>query len=330
MAVVSWLLSAAAIGAPYSGTFRVNYDFDVIGYGPGQRFSRPAGVFYDSFRDQVLVADSGNGQIVILDSKGVPLTRIKHHYQDPLHRDRKPLPGEPRSVVVMKNGDMLVADSLCEYLDVVDFRGRSMQKIYLGELIGKPKSRVQPLCLALDTNENIYAAVSGDANGIVVLDRTLALKSQIAMVTGSGSGMQAITGIWVDKAGTVYTTYLLGDCVRVYSPDGKKIVSFGSHEAGFENFSLPCGIVTDSRGNIWTADALRHTVSIFRPDAKKPEAQPQVTDLLGGFGQGRLQFANPSALAGDGMQKVFILEKTGARLQAITIVFTDTPAAVAQ
>jgi DNA-binding beta-propeller fold protein YncE len=324
MSALIALLSVGAVSAPYSGTFDIKYDFAVQGYSAGQQFSRPGGVFYDSIRDQVLVADTGNGQIVIFNNKGVPVTRIRHYYQDVLSADRKQLPGEPRSMVVLRSGDIVVADTLCDYLDVLDFRGRSVRTVRLGELLGMPNSRVKPQCLALDAAGNIYVAVAGDVNGIVVLTKDMALKAQIATITGSGS-LQAITGLWVDKHNRVYATYIMGDCVRVFSPDGKPIVAFGRHDSGFENFSLPSGVITDAKGNIWAVDTVRHTVSVFRPDPKNPSARPANIDIMGGFGQSPLEFINPTAIAGDGARKMFVLERTGARLQAFTLAFRDDP-----
>ena len=225
----SWGRAQAADDAP-----KLKYVYAAYGYSPGQPFSRPSGVFYDTNRGELYVADTGNGQIVILDNKGMPKARITHSVQDPGSGARSK--GEPRGIVVLKNGDIVVTDSLCNYVDVVDFQGRSVRKVWPGDLLKLDRTKVRPGCLALDASGNIYLSVSGDANEILVLSPGMSLKAEIGKMTVASSSMKAITGLWGDRDGRIYATYAQGECVRVYAPDGRMLTSFGAHEAGPNNF----------------------------------------------------------------------------------------------
>ncbi|MGO8672208.1 MAG: NHL repeat-containing protein [Capsulimonadaceae bacterium] len=297
-------------GPSASTAIRLRYLFSVTGYSVSQRFMTPAGVFYDPVRHEIYVADTGNGQIDIFDSKGMPEAAYPHYLVDPATGDHHP--AQPRSIVVRKNGDIYVADNLCSYVDILDFQGRPVEKIWPGDLLGLPKDSVKARCLAIDANEDIYISVTGAVTAILVLSPDLKLKLVIDKQTDVGA-MNEITGLWVDAQGLIYATYLQNTCVRIWSPDGTLHTSFGEHDAGPNNFSLPDGLVTDVDNHIWIVDTLRSVVTIFKQD---PKTQPAYIDMIGGFGDGPGEMAFPSAIAGDGVTKVFVLEKTGARLQA--------------
>ena len=314
-------LSTEALGAPITDTFKMGYGFAVNGYSSSKRFSRPGGVFFDTNRSEVYVADSGNGQIVIFDNKGLPITKIPHSVVNPDSGERQS--GQPKNVVVKKNGDILVTDSLCSYLDIIDFRGRSIQKIWPADLLGLQRSKVRPQCLAIDSSENVYISLSGDVNEILVLTPELKLKAEIGKINGT-DGPSGITGLWVDKDGRIYVTYAQGDCVHVYAPDGKLLANFGKHDSGYNNFSLPSGLITDARGNIWIVDTLRHVVTVFKQQPEGSGILTSVIHAFGGFGPEAGALSYPCAIAGDGVSRIFVLENTGARLQAFDILFTDS------
>jgi DNA-binding beta-propeller fold protein YncE len=298
--------------------YSIGIKYVVSGYAANQRFSRASGVFYDAARDEVYVADTGNGQVVVFDKNGMPVGRYPHYRQERSGGDRQP--GEPRSVVVKKNGDILVADNLCDYIDVLNFQGHSVQKVWPGELLGLARDQVRPRSLALDAQENVYVSVTGAVNGILALAPDLSLKAEIARSTLGTSTLRSITGLWVGGNGTIYATFGQGQCVRMYGQDGTELGGFGQHDTGPQNFSLPSGVVTDGRNNLWVVDNLRHVVSIFRP---QPDGKREYHDMIGGFGAKAGQLAYPTAIGGDGATRIFVLENTGARLQAFELRFKD-------
>jgi len=310
-------LSAVAAVPPASAQVRTRFLYATYGFSPAQRFSRPSGMFYHSPREELYVADTGNGQIVILDRKGTPVAKIPHLVKKPNSDDR--IKGEPRSVAVRPNGDILVVDNLCSYVDVLDFRGRSVQKVWPADLVGKDRSSVQPRCLAIDSAGNVVVGVTGHTKEILVLAPNLSLKTQMG-VEATGES-KSITGLWADSNGRIYATYAAGKCVQVFSPDGAGLLSFGTHDAGPNNFSLPAGLVTDAKGRSWVVDTLRHVVSVFNIAARESGLGSSFIALeIGGRGRaaGNLEF--PSAMAGDGANRLFVAESVGARIQAFEIL----------
>ncbi|MHB1457819.1 MAG: NHL repeat-containing protein [Armatimonadota bacterium] len=315
------VLIGAAIAAPVSSTFKLGYGFYSYGYSNSEKFSKLSGVFFQKDRQELYITDRGKGQILVFDNKGMPIARYTHYAVQPGSSNAKGTIGEPRSIVVRKNGDILVVDNMCHYIDVLDINGRSVDKIDINDLLGKPDLKIRPICLALDSAENIYVSVVGDVNEIVVLSPSLQVKTEIDRNTDPERSLEIITGLWVDSEGKIYATYAAGPCVRIYAPDGKMLAAFGAHDSGFDNFSLPSGVVTDAHGNIWVVDALRHIVTVFSQKPIDLGVRTSVIHAMGGLGREAGQFAFPLSIAGDGANRIFVIESTGARVQAFDIIF---------
>lgn len=302
--------------------FTVGLGFVVTGYSSSQPFSKPLGVFYDRYDKQIYVADTGNGQIAIFDSNGMPVARLPHIIKDTSRGGNAQI-SEPRSLVVRENGDILIVDNMCQYVDVLDFSGHSVQKLWPGDLLGVARADVRPGCIAMDKSGDIYLSVSGSVNSILVLTPTLRLKKRIAIAAQSGKAMRTITGLWIDGHSNIYATFSTGTCVQVYSPDGQMLYSFGSHDSGENNFSLPSGVTTDARGDVWVVDTLRHAVTAFFPTTTDSGIEAKFLRAIGGFGTNQGEFIYPTAITGDGTNHIYVLEGTGGRLQSFDINFNN-------
>lgn len=324
------LIGMAALPRPAraDGDIPMKYLFVSYGYSSAQHFSKPSGLFYEAKRGELYVADSGNGQIVILDKKGMSVAKIPHSVIDAAKGNR--FRGEPRGVVVQKTGDILVVDNLCNYVDVLDYQGHSVRQIWPADLIGQPRTKVQPRCLAQDSAGNVYVGLSGVEREILVLTPDLKLKTRMGVESmaawipdsrGESNGeSKGVSGLWVDSAGTIFATYAKGICVRAYGPDGAELMDFGSHDAGPQNFSLPAGLVSDAKGRLWVLDTLRHVVSVFSvAKADKGLTSKFLALGLGGMGQSAGDLAFPTAISGDGSGKLYVAESAGARVQAFEI-----------
>ena len=302
------VLIGAATAAPVSSTFKLGYGFYSYGYSNSEKFSKPSGIFFQKDRQELYVTDRGKGEILIFDNKGMPIARYTHYAVQP---------GSSKA-----NGDILVVDNMCHYIDVLDVNGRSVDKIDINDLLGKPDLKIRPVCLALDSAENIYVSVVGDINEIVVLSPSLQVKAEIDQNSDPDKSLEVITGLWVDSDGKIYATYAQGACVRIFTTDGKMLAAFGAHDSGYDNFSLPSGVVTDARGNIWVVDTLRHVVTVFSQEPIDLGIRTSVIHAMGGFGREAGQFAFPVSIAGDGANRIFVIESTGARVQAFDIIFS--------
>lgn len=322
---IFWLVLVSLMAAPHLAWsaakplgYSIGIPFMVTGYSERQPFARASGIYFDPAREEIYVADTGNHQVVIFDRKGIPLYRFQHYLPEDASTGKR-RPGEPRAVVTLKTGEILVADNLCAFIDVLDYQGHSVQRFWPAELLQLEKDAVQPRCLALDAGGQIYLSVSGKLNAILVLTPDFRLKTLIDR-DGSGERLRTVTGLWVDRSGTIYATFAQGTCVRIFTPDGAQLTSFGEHDTGPQNFSLPSGIITDAHDQAWVVDSLRHVVTAFTRDSL---GAMQYIDMIGGYGGKAGQFAFPTAISGDGKTRFYVLENNGARLQAFELQFTD-------
>lgn len=291
----------------------------VYGWSKGEPFKNPSGVFFNSRRSELYVADSGNHQILIFSALGAPVAKIRHYVDGKEPGDSKP--GEPKQVVVNSRGDILCVDSLARYLDVMDYRGRSVERIYPGDLLKMERNSVSCTAVAIDSADNIYIGTGGEEATVLVLDSSLRFVRRIGK-KGDGQEMfRSITGIWVDQTGKIYVTDALGEpCVQVFSSQGKFLFGIGAHSVGPNNFSLPSGVVTDDLGNIYVLDNLRHLFVVFTPEGKL------IARLSGGYGGRPGDLAYPTGISGDGKRAIFTVEKVGARLQGFKIEITPPKA----
>jgi len=278
----------------------------------GTRFQSPMGVFYDSNHDEILVADTGNHRVVILDgTDGSEKTAFTHLVRN--NKSDKATPGEPRSIAVNSLGDTFIADNLCNYVEVCDFRGTHLSDINLEEYIQLPvessTSDLKPLALAVDSKDNLYVTTS---SSIYVFNKELEFLKQIGHKGTGPDGFSAITGLWVDADRKIYVTDAQGLGLRVFSPEGNIMLAFGEHEAGFNNFSMPVGVISDRKGYIWVADSLRHIVSIFSAEGK-------FLDYIGAYGYDAGYFAYPSGIAYNNDRKIVVLERVNSRLQCFEL-----------
>ena len=282
----------------------------------GKRFKTPRGVFYDSHHDEILVADTGNARIVVLDgTDGYPKAAFTHWVWR-IGESEASL-GEPRSIAVNSLGDIFIVGNLCDYVEVCDFRGSHLTEVRIedymlqsveasAQFIGKT---LAPNAVAVDSEDNLYIAAS---RWIFIFDRELEFQRQLSREGNVPIEFDPIADLWVDEFGKIFVASVQGFGVRALSPKGEELLAFGEHDAGLQNFSLPIGIITDRRGYIWVADALRHIVSIFDSDGN-------FLDYIGAFGQGPGWFAFPSGLAASDDGKIVVLERVNARLQCFEL-----------
>ena len=73
-------------------------------------------------------------------------------------------------------------------------------------------------------------------------------------------------GIVTDSKGRIIVAECAAHCVSIFTPEGKKIRSFGSNSK--EQFSYPYGTAVDSDDNIYVADYHNHRIQKFTPDGE--------------------------------------------------------------
>lgn len=276
--------------------------YQSVGSSPGTRYSRPLGIFFDKNRKECYVADTGNHQVVVCDEKGTPIYRFPHRISD----GDEPKLGEPTGLVVDHSGRIFLIDGTVDYIDVLDHRGRRIRKVYPPDDVCEEPVRFKSVALGPD--DEVYAALSCSDPSVVVIDAELGI-DRVIRLDAPGEERACISGLAVDDSSDIYITDPCGTTmVQIYDARGRFKGGFGKHTAGFDNFSFPLGIVVMANGDIWVLDSIRQVASCFSNDR-------EFVTYIGGRGSHPGAFDFPSAMATDGVNLLFVLERAGNRYQ---------------
>lgn len=290
---------------------QVKFVYGVRGYSDSQLFSSPQGIFFDRWNREIYVCDSGNHQVVIFDSTGFPLFRFNHWLRR--KKGEEKILGEPRNLVVSKAGDIFLIDNLSEFIDILDQRGNSVDKLVLQEIPEFENVKMRPEFLAVDSQDNLYVATSGEKVKILIFDKDLNLISHFGKKGEDKGELKTITGLWVDDQGKVYVTDADAFfCVQVFSPEGEFLLGFGGHDIKREDFSLPSGVATTADGKIFVADELRQVVKAFSNEG-------EFLFWFGGFGIGMGTMRYPRYITSDGNDALFVVERVGGKYQKFVV-----------
>ena len=133
-------------------------------------------------------------------------------------------------------------------------------------------------------------------------------------------GVDGPRGVAINKRGEVMVTEAGGNCVSVFSPNGKKLRSFGTGGFGHGQFNFPCGITVDGEGNILVADTSNCRIQKFT-------AEGQFLTAVDKEGSGPLQFKFPTDIAFNTINnKVYVADFWGHFIQVLNsdLTFSST------
>ncbi|MEK7774427.1 MAG: hypothetical protein AAB305_00900 [Candidatus Zixiibacteriota bacterium] len=285
--------------------------------GRGTRFRDPARLFFDRNSQELFVADAGNHRIVILDTNLLAVHSFDHFVTNPFTGETTK--GQPMAVVVSSRGEIFVVDALADYVDVLDFRGQSLERIYPNRLLGDTTLRIKPTALTIDDSDNLYLIVSGDKTTVLVLDASLSMIRTIGKVGDSPENFSTPSAIGVFE-GRVYVTDMHSlPAVKVFDSTGVYISGFAAHDIDTKDLSLPQSIgftVVAGKVVIWILDTLRQVIKIYSLDG-------ELVFTIGGMGTDLGKFQFPSGLSTDYTSTVYVSEKVGGRIQKFQILYQD-------
>ena len=260
----------------------------------GTEFKIPQGLHYDRIRNELYLADSGNGLIGILDRDGVP----KFSFAPGSGRDY------PVAVDADPEGNIYVLNAGGRSVEVFDYRGEPLRQITLREAAG-----VAPLAsgMGLSPDGRLYI-LDGPAGRVLVYDVAGTLLSVIRGSGSTGSRIQAPYDIAFGPDGNLYITDRQGIAVQVYDRSGRYLRGWGRRDIGVQDFSLPGGIAVDDYGSVYVADPLRQEVKVY-------SSAGELQERFGGFGAGPGGMAYPADVAVGGDGRVYVVERVGRRVQ---------------
>lgn len=224
-----------------SDTPKIKYLFSVDGV-EGYRFRDPQGIYFDSEEGEIYLADTGNNTIDIFDSKGLLLFQFG-----------KGVLISPFDLVV-RGGRIYVSQQGKGYIEVFNYRGKSISRIYPPGGKGK---KFYPGRLALDDKENLYV-VEMISQKILIFDKD----GRFISGFGGAERFSSISGIFV-RAGRIYVTASEGKPIQVFDMKGKFLLEIGEHGEKKEDFSFAGNLYVDRKERLWVIDNFRHQLKVF-------------------------------------------------------------------
>lgn len=312
----SILLLSPLVGAQESegNVPRVRFTAATNDNGTGGYLRGPMGVYSDESTGEVFVAATGNHRIIVYDRDLNFKYSMEHTITDPF--SGRVVRGEPRSIAVTREGDLYVVDNLADYLDVLNFRGESVARIYPDLLLGDTLLQLKPEIVTMDEDENIYLSISGDLQTILVIDKDYRLKRRIGNRGDKPSEFSAPVGLAV-RRGQVYVSDLYSvPAVKVFDTLGQFQYGFGGHDVDREDLSMAAGVcvISDSVGNetIWVSDALRQVIKVFSKDGL-------FLTNISGYGERIGELTYPAGLTVARNNTFYVVEKVLGRVQRFEI-----------
>ena len=133
-------------------------------------------------------------------------------------------------------------------------------------------------------------------------------------------GVREPWGVAINQRGEVVVTEAGGDCVSVFSPDGERLRSIGTHSSCQGKFSCPYGVAVDGEGNILVADSNNNRIQKFT-------AEGQFLAAVGTYGSGPLQFSYSIDIAfNTSNNKMYVVDCESHRVQVLSsdLTFSST------
>ncbi len=169
----------------------------------------------------------------------------------------------PRDIAVDSSGAVYVADTGNRLIKKFDPNGKQ-----LGQWGGRGAAKGQldePVGIAIGPGNDVYVADTGNQR-VQIFTSEGQFKQQIYL---NGWDTEDTVGvepfITVDDSGRIYVTDSVKSIVHQFSPDGKRVVTWGSKGQSPGQLSKPSGIAVLPSGDIAVADRDQHRINIFRP-----------------------------------------------------------------
>lgn len=256
-------------------------------------FSSPQGLWYDSYRDEIYVADTddhavkafapdGTLQLVIGEREGIQA---------------------PLSVAVTKEQDIYVSELHTGEVKIFDFQGKKKGRLNLQD--------ARAGALYLDKRGYLWIL---DRKWLQVLKLTSEGELQNKFPVSRKTAQSAPTYLALDEARNILVTDGMEKSVTKYDPEGNLITSIENVQGRPEPmFSFPASLAIDWEGRLWVLDGLQQRLKLFDPSLK-------FLQNIGKYGTDPGQLFFPVAMAIDEKnRRMFVLEKGTGRLQIFVV-----------
>jgi DNA-binding beta-propeller fold protein YncE len=223
--------------------------------GKGYRLHVPAGVAVDS-SDNIYVADSEHGMVVVFDSAGNFVRYLGSHQGEPEY-------ARPHGLAMIPGKQhLLLVDSPRNLVIELDLEGHELKRAGKNRDGSGAVEFDAPTDIAVNHDHIFVLDRSGTR--IQVLDMSLNPETRFDLPRGRDPREDLDNGLSADAEGNVYVSYHRSSMVRVYNPGGHLLASFGQAGVRVGEFAAPEGLWVDSANCLYVADSGNGRVQLFQ------------------------------------------------------------------
>ena len=226
-----------------------------IAGGSQHRLQQPKGVAVDA-DDNIYVADSKRGLIVVYDSLGSFLRYIGSFNGESMFQGPSGIAIDPRA------GRLYVLDSPASQLVMLDLQGRVLKRVGNKHAAAGLAGTDHPAEIALGAGHVVILDSGGSR--IQVFDLECSLREGFALRNADAPPLAREIGLAVDAAFNVYLSNLEGSSVRIYDQHGQLRNVLGRQGLGPNEFNVPSGMWIDAANRLFVADTGNSRVLVYR------------------------------------------------------------------
>jgi sugar lactone lactonase YvrE len=206
----------------------------------------------------------------------------------------------PMAVMVTPDGTIYVADPGSHGVQRFDAKRQKHRLIQRKDSLPLPST----IGLAVDSEGDVY--VTDSALGEVFVIKP---DSRDAIPLTLDKPIQQPTGIAFDPVGKrLYIVDTTGHQIRVVTPDGKQISTFGRRGNGNGEFNFPTMIWRDRDGRLYVTDSLNFRIQIF-------DSEGRFLGLFGRHGDATGDLSHPKGVTTDRSGHVYVMDSMHHALQ---------------
>ena len=132
---------------------------------------------------------------------------------------------------------------------------------------------------------------------------TLTAKSPVEKLSSPILGVTTPFNVAINQRGEAVVSEIEEHCISIFSPNGKKLRSFGTSGSEKGQFHYPRGIAVDGEGNVLVTDSANNRIQKFTADF-------QFLTSVGSLGSGHLEFNCPDGIVfNTSNNKVYVTDK---------------------
>lgn len=214
--------------------------------------------------------------------------------------------GEPVGVAFDRDGRIFVSQNGLHRISVLAPDGSVLAN--WGGLGSEPGKLHNPAGLAIDGNGILYVADSRN-NRVEKFAPDGTPAGEIGSAGSALGQLMSPRGVAFDRQGNLYVADSENHRIQKFAPDGRPLASYGSFGTGPDNYLFPYAVGVDSHGTIYAADRNNNRVVARASDGHPTGVWPTT-----GAGP---DVGNPSALAIDGADNVYVGGSQGNRVERI-------------